>query len=111
MDRSHEEVSKPGVASRHLCIVSRDRHLSGEFVASFITALGAREEYEIIVDRRRGGPPADAPPPADRRSDSPVTRALERDGFAVVARFETRPVQDEQLQLFEVRRAAPAELL
>jgi len=111
MDRSHEEVSKPGVASRHLCIVSRDRHLSGEFVASFITALGAREEYEVIVDRRRGGPPADAPPPDDRRSCPHVARALERDGFAVVARFETRPAQDEQLQLFEVRRASPVALL
>ena len=111
MDGSQEEASKAGVASRHLCIVGRDRHLSGEFVASFITALGAREEYEVIVDRRRGDPPADAPPPDDRRSCPHVTRALERDGFAVVARFASHPVQDEQLQLFEVRRASPVELL
>jgi hypothetical protein len=102
--------SKPETASRRLCIVSRDRHLSGEFVASFTTALGAREEFEIIVDRRRDGPPA-APPPADRRIRPHVSRALERDGFAVVSQFETRPVQDEQLQLFEAREASLIERL
>ena len=103
-------LGEPNKASRRLCIVRRDRHLSGEFVASFTTALGAREEFEIIVDRRRGGPPAD-PPPADRRSRPHVTRALERDGFAVVSQFETPPVQDEQLQLFEVSGASPIERL
>jgi hypothetical protein len=104
------EPSKPGVASRRLCIVRRDRHLSGEFVASFTTALGAREEFEIIVDRRRGGPPA-GPPPADRRGRPHVTQALERDGFAIVAPFETRSRQDEQLELLEVRGASPIEHL
>jgi hypothetical protein len=102
--------SKPETASRRLCIVSRDRHLAGEFVASFTTALGAREEFEIIVDRRRDGPPTD-PPPADRRIRPHVSRALERDGFAVVSQFETRPVQDEQLQLFEAREASLIERL
>jgi hypothetical protein len=102
--------SKPEMASRRLCIVSRDRHLSGEFVASFTTALGAREEFEIIVDRRRDDPPA-GPPPTDRRIRQHVSRALERDGFAVVSQFETRPVQDEQLQLFEAREASPIERL
>ena len=104
------EPSKPGVASRRLCIVRRDRYLSGEFVASFTTALGAREEFEIIVDRRRGGPPA-GPPPADRRGRPHVTQALERDGFAIVPPFETRPGQDEQLELLEVRGASPIERL
>src|SRR5215510_1505920 len=102
--------SKPETASRRLCIVSRDRHLSGEFVASFTTALGAREEFEIIVDRRREGPPA-GPLAADRRIRPHVSRALERDGFAVVSQFESRPAQDEQLQLFEARAAAPIERL
>src|SRR5262245_13266518 len=102
--------SKPEMASRRLCIVSRDRHLAGEFVASFTTALGAREEFEIIVDRRRDGPPA-SPPPADRRIRPHVSRALERDGFAVVSQFETRPVQDEQLQLFAARETSPIERL
>ena len=98
---------KPETASRRLCIVSRDRHLSGEFVASFTTALGAREDFEIIVDRRRetGGHHRGT---ATRPH---VSRALERDGFAVVSQFETRPVQDEQLQLFEAREASPIERL
>ena len=47
MMKVREEPSKPEVASRRLCIVGRDRHLSGEWVASFATALGAREEFEL----------------------------------------------------------------
>ena len=96
------------MASRRLCIVCRDRHLSGEFVASFTTALGLREEFEIIVDRRRGDPPAD-PPPADRRYQPHIARALERDGFAIVAPLETRPVQHDHLKLPQEQGASPIE--
>ena len=96
------------MASRRLCIVCRDRHLSGEFVASFTTALGLREEFEIIVDRRRGDHPAD-PPPADRRYQPHIARALERDGFAIVAPLETRPVQHDHLKLPQERGALPIE--
>src|SRR5262245_40272265 len=96
------EPSKPEVASRRLCIVGRDRYLSGEFVESFTTALGAREELEIIVDRRRGDPAA-GPPAPDRRVRQHVKGALERDGFVIVAPFEIRAVQDEELQLVEGR--------
>jgi hypothetical protein len=103
------EPSGPGVASRRLCIVSRDRHLSGEFVAAFTTALGLHEEFEIIVDRRRGGPSTD-PPHADRRYRPHVTRALERDGFAIVAPFESRPMQHDHLKLPQVPGASPIEL-
>jgi hypothetical protein len=102
------EPSGRGVASRRLCIVCRDRHLSGEFVASFTTALGLREEFEIIVDGRRGGPPAD-PPPADRRHRPHVSRALERDGFVIVAPFETRPVQNDHPKLPQDPEASPIE--
>jgi len=105
-----EEPSKPEVASRRLCIVGRDRHLSGEWVASFATALGAREEFEIIEDRRRGEPPM-GPPPADRRVRQHVTHVLERDGFAIVEPFETRSMQDDHLQLVEGRGASPIERL
>src|SRR5215470_7286460 len=105
-----EEPSKPEVASRRLCIVGRDRHLSGEWVASFATALGAREEFEIIEDRRRGEPPM-GPPPADRRVRQHVTHELERDGFAIVEPFETRSMQDDNLQLVEGRGASPIERL
>src|SRR5437667_4933413 len=102
--------SGPGVASRRLCIVCRDRHLSGEFVAAFTTTLGLREEFEVIIDRRRGGPPTD-PPPADRRYRPHVTRALERDGFAIVAPFDTRPVQHDHLKLPQGPGAPPIESL
>ncbi len=105
-----EEPSKPEVASRRLCIVGRDRHLSGEWVASFATALGAREEFDIIEDRRRGGPPT-GPPPADRRVRQHVTRVLERNGFAIVEPFETDSMQDDDLQLVEGRGASPIESL
>jgi hypothetical protein len=102
------EPSGRGVASRRLCIVCRDRHLSGEFVASFTTARGLREEFEIIVDRRRGGLPAD-PPPANRRHRPHVTHALERDGFVIVAPFETRPVPHDHLKLPHDPEASPLE--
>ena len=104
------EPSGSGVTSRRLCIVCRDRHLSGEFVAVFTTALGLREEFEIIIDRRRGDPPTD-PPPADRRCRPNVTRALERDGFAIVAPFDTRPVQSDHLKLPQVPGTPPIERL
>ena len=110
MVKVREEPSKTGVASRRLCIVGRDRPLSGEFVASFTIALGAREEFDIIVDRRRGGPSA-GPPADDRRVRQHVTRSLERDGFAIVAPFEIRAVPDEQLQLVEGRATSPIERL
>jgi hypothetical protein len=105
-----EEPSKSEVASRRLCIVGRDRHLSGELVASFATALGAREEFEIIEDRRRGGPPT-GPPPGDRRVRQHVTRVLERDGFAIVEPSQTDSMQDDHLQLVEGRGASPIESL
>ena len=105
-----EEPRNPEVASRRLCIVGRDRYLSGEFVASFTTALGAREEFEIIVDRRREDPAA-GPPATDRRVYQHVSRALERDGFVIVAPFELRAVQDEQLQRVESRGTSPIERL
>ena len=92
------------MVSRRLCIVGRDRHLSGEFVAAFTTALGVREEFEIIIDRRRPGAPTDAPP-ADRRYRLHVTRALERDGFAIVAPLNPRPVQHDDSKLPQVSGA------
>jgi len=73
-------------------------------------ALGAREEFDIIVDRRRRGPSA-SPPADDRRVHQHVTRSLERDGFAIVAPFEIRAVPDEQLQLVEGRATSPIERL
>ena len=75
-----------------LCIVSRDPLQSGVFVAALTTAVGPRDELEIIVDRRRGGPPTDQPS-IERRHRPHVTRALERDGFAIVPTHATQPAQ------------------
>jgi len=90
-----DDIGSPpgsGVAPRRLCIVSRDPLLSGVFVAALTTALGQRDELEIIVDRRRGGPPADQPS-IERRHHPHVAHALERDGFAIVPTRVTQPAE------------------
>ena len=71
------------VAIRRLCVVSRNPLMSGVFVAGLTTAVGSRDELEIIVDRRRGGPTT-TQPSIERRQRDHVVRALERDGFAFV---------------------------
>jgi hypothetical protein len=87
------KVSMPtGSGVALLCIVSRDPLPSGVFVAALATAVGPRDELEIIVDRRRGGPPTDQPS-IERRHRPHVTRALERDGFAIVPTHATQPAQ------------------
>jgi hypothetical protein len=72
-----------GVATRRLCVVSRKPLMSGVFVAGLTTAVGSRDELEIIVDRRRDGPTRNQPS-IERRQRDHVARALERDGFAFV---------------------------
>jgi hypothetical protein len=78
-------ASPPGsrVAARRLCVVSRNPLMSGVFVAGLTTAVGSRDELEIIVDRRRDGPTTNQPS-IERRQQDHVARALERDGFAFV---------------------------
>ena len=71
------------VATRRLCVVSRNPVMSGVFVAGLTTAVGARDELEIIVDRRRDGPTTNQPS-IERRQRDHVAGALERDGFAFV---------------------------
>jgi hypothetical protein len=85
-----------GAATRRLCVVSRHPVVSGVFVAGLTTALGARDELEIIVDRRRGGPPTDRPS-FERRHRDHVVRALQRDGFAVVPIGMAEPSPIERL--------------
>src|SRR5262245_14648197 len=70
-------------ARKQLCIVARHPLVSGVFVAGLTTAVGLRDELEVIVDRRQGGASA-AQPPLERRYREHVLHALERDGFAVV---------------------------
>src|SRR5262245_26096950 len=69
-------------ARKQLCIVARRPLVSGVFVAGLTTAVGLRDELEVIVDRRRDGP--STVQPFERRHREHVLRALERDGFAVV---------------------------
>jgi hypothetical protein len=57
--------------------------MSGVLVAGLTTAVGSRDELEIIVDRRRDGPTTNQPS-IERRQRDHVARALERDGFAFV---------------------------
>ena len=70
-------------ATRRLCVVSRNPLMSGVFVAGLTTAVGARDELEIIVDRRQGDAAMNRPS-VERRHRDHVVRALERDGFAFV---------------------------
>jgi hypothetical protein len=78
------------VASRRLCIVSRDRLLSGAAVAALTTELSPGDELEIIMDRRGAGPPTHRPT-IERRHHPAVDEALERDGFAIVPTPTPRP--------------------
>jgi len=71
------------VVTRHLCVVSRTPVMSGVFVAGLTTAVGSRDELEIIVDRRHGGPGTNHLS-IERRQRDHVARALARDGFALV---------------------------
>ena len=70
-------------ARKQLCIVARHPLVSGVFVAGLTTAVGLRDELEVIVDRR-GDTPSTVQPPFERRHREHVLHALERDGFAVV---------------------------
>src|SRR4029077_20878527 len=75
----------PGFAAapRRLCVASRTPVMSGVFVAGLTTAVGARDELEIIVDRRRDGPTTNQPS-IERRQREHVAGALERDACAFV---------------------------
>ena len=74
---------RSGAAKRRLCVVSRNPVMSGVFAAGLTTAVGSRDELEIIVDRRHGSSTT-SQPSIERRQRDHVVRALERDGFAFV---------------------------
>lgn len=81
---SNAVSSTPSVATRRVCVVSRNPVMSGVFIAGLTTAVGSRDEIEIIVDRRQRGAIA-TQPATERRQRDHVARALERDGFAVLS--------------------------
>jgi len=95
-----------GVAPRRLCIVSRDRPLSGASIATLKTTLGPGEELEIIMDRRGDGAPTHQPP-IERRYHPDVELALERDGFAIVPTETPRPAAHGRLKLARVPLTSP----
>ena len=82
-----DDVESPpkDLAPRRLCIVTGDALPSREFIAALQTAVGPKEEIEIILDRRRGGPGiAPGQPPVDRRRLPHVDRMVKMDGYAIV---------------------------
>jgi len=89
-DREPDDVGSPGSRAQplRLCIVSRDRLLTGEFLKTLETTLDPDDELEIIPDRRRANPSVEAKPDAaeqsvDRRHRH-VDSRLKLDGFAIV---------------------------
>jgi ribosomal protein L40E len=91
-DREPDDVESPGSRAKplRLCIVSRDRFLTGEFLKTLETSLDPDDELEIIPDRRRcnpsveGKPDAAQQPSVDRRRHRHIDSRLELDGFALV---------------------------
>jgi hypothetical protein len=90
-DREPDDVGSPGSSAKplRLCIISRDRLLTGEFLKTLET-LDPDDELEIIPDRRRANPSVEAKPGAaeqpsvDRRRHLDVDNRLKVDGFAIV---------------------------
>jgi hypothetical protein len=96
------------VATRRLCVVSRNPLMSGVFVAGLTTAVGSRDELEIIVDRRRDGRTANQPS-IERRQRDHVARALERDGFAFVLVPTAEPPGSSKERAWPTEHVAPEE--
>ncbi|HEY3117112.1 MAG TPA: hypothetical protein VGK54_10250 [Chloroflexota bacterium] len=67
-----------------LCIVSRDRLRSSDFIAALRASLRPEDQLQIIMDRRHGGSSGGSDPKEDRRRQLRVDLALEADGFAIV---------------------------
>jgi len=90
-NREPDDVGSPGSGGKPLllCIVSRDRLLTGEFLKTLKMTLDPDDELQIIPDRRRATPSVEAKPDAaeqqsvDRRHQH-VDGRLKLDGFAIV---------------------------
>jgi hypothetical protein len=84
--------------------------MSGVFVAGLTTAVGSRDELEIIVDRRRDGPTTNQPS-IERRQRDHVARALERDGFAFVPMPTTETSESSRSKrgAWPIERVVPEE--
>jgi len=69
---------------KRLCIVSRDRLRSGDFVAVLRASLRPEDQLQIIMNRRHGGSSRESDLREDRRRQRQVDLALEANGFAIV---------------------------
>ena len=98
-DREPDDVgsSGSGAKPKRLCIVSRDRLVSGELLQALQLSLDPDDELEIIPDRRRADPSMGAEPDAaeqpsvDRRRDPHLDSRLKKNGFAIVPALAAGP--------------------
>jgi hypothetical protein len=80
--RDDSEIPPASPAPNQLCIISRDPLQA--FIGALNPALRAREEFTIIVDRRRADSENAARPAIERRHRPSVDAKLKLDGFAIV---------------------------
>jgi hypothetical protein len=69
---------------KHLCIISRDRVRSGDFIEALRASLHPEDNLEIITDRRHGGASRESDLKQDHRRQPQVDLALAANGFAIV---------------------------
>jgi hypothetical protein len=82
IDRGAEDLV--AVQPTRLCIISRDRLRSGDFIAALQASLCPEDDLEIIMERRYGGSSGEPDLEEDRRRQPQVDLALKANGFAIV---------------------------
>jgi len=100
-DREPDDVGSPGSRAKpkRLCIVSRDRLVTGEFLQALQMSLDPDDELEIIPDRRRPKRSVEAKPGAadqpsiDRRCHLYVDLALRKQGYSIVPAPGANPLR------------------
>jgi len=100
-DREPDDVESPRSRAKpeRLCIVSRDRLVTGELLEALQMSLDPDDELEIIPDRRRANWSVEAKPGAadqpsiDRRCHLDVDLALKKKGFSIVPAPVANPLR------------------
>ena len=100
-DREPDDVGSPGSRAKpkRLCIVSRDRLVTGEFLQALQMSLDPDDELEIIPDRRRPKRSVEAKPGAadqpsiDRRCHLYVDLALRKNGYSILPAPVANPLR------------------
>jgi hypothetical protein len=89
--RDDSEILPASPAANQVVIISSDPLRA--FIAALSPALRAREEFTIIVDRRRADSENSARPAIERRHHPSVDAKVKTDGFAIVplSTTEARP--------------------